>query len=42
MDVMGQISSDLVEMRLADSASPTLVLDPSDPGVQFVLMPLRV
>lgn len=42
LDVMGQISSDLVELRLLDSASPTLVLDPSDPGVQFVLMPLRV
>ena len=25
-----------------DPASPTLVLDPGDPGVQYVLMPLRV
>ena len=28
--------------RFADPASPTLVLDPGDPGVQYVLMPLRV
>ena len=28
--------------KFADPASPTLVLDPGDPGVQYVLMPLRV
>lgn len=42
LDVMGQIGGDVVELRLSDSASPTLVLDPSDNGVQYVLMPLRV
>ena len=30
------------QFRFADPASPTLVLDSSDPGVQYVLMPLRV
>lgn len=42
LDVMGQIGSDTVELRLSDSSSPTLVLDPMDNGVQYVLMPLRV
>ena len=30
------------EFRFADPASPTLVVDPVDPGVKYVLMPLRV
>jgi DNA polymerase III subunit beta len=42
LDVMGQIGGDTVELRFNDAASPTLVLDPVDPGVQYVLMPLRV
>ncbi len=42
MDVCGQIGADEMELRFADPASPTLVLDPGDAGVQYVLMPLRV
>ncbi len=42
MDVMGQIGGDTVELRFSDASSPTLVLDPVDNGVQYVLMPLRV
>ena len=30
------------EGQITAPASPTLVLDPGDPGVQYVLMPLRV
>ncbi|MFN4288415.1 MAG: DNA polymerase III subunit beta [Brevundimonas sp.] len=42
LDVAGQISGDTAAFLFADPASPTLVLDPADPGVQYVLMPLRV
>jgi DNA polymerase-3 subunit beta len=42
MDVTGQIGGENAELRFADPASPTLVLDPTDAGVQYVLMPLRV
>jgi DNA polymerase-3 subunit beta len=42
LDVAGQITGSEAEFRFADPASPTLVLDPNDPGVQYVLMPLRV
>ena len=42
LDVCGQITGETSEFRFADPASPTLVLDPNDPGVQDVLMPLRV
>lgn len=42
LDVTGQIQGEQAEFRFADPASPTLVLDPSDSGVQYVLMPLRV
>jgi DNA polymerase-3 subunit beta len=42
LDVAGQIQGDVAEFRFADPASPTLVLDASDAGVQYVLMPLRV
>ncbi len=42
MDVTAQIQGETAEFRFADPASPTLVLDASDPGVQYVLMPLRV
>lgn len=42
LDVTGQIGGDTAEFRFADPASPTLVLDPTDAGVQYVLMPLRV
>ncbi|MBS0296497.1 MAG: DNA polymerase III subunit beta [Proteobacteria bacterium] len=42
LDVAGQVKGENAEFRFADPASPTLVLDPVDPGVQYVLMPLRV
>ena len=42
LDVAGQIQGESAEFRFADPASPTLVLDPTDPGVRYVLMPLRV
>ena len=42
MDVADQIQGDTAEFRFADPASPTLVLDPADTGVQYVMMPLRV
>ena len=42
LDVCGQIGGPTMELRFADPAAPTLVLDPSDPGVRYVLMPLRV
>ncbi len=42
LDVAGQITGETAEFRFADPASPTLVLDPEDPGLQYVLMPLRV
>ncbi len=42
LDVCGQIGAPEMELRFADPASPTLVLDPGDAGVQYVLMPLRV
>jgi DNA polymerase-3 subunit beta len=42
LDVASQIAGETAEFRFAEPASPTLVLDPEDPGVQYVLMPLRV
>ena len=36
------VTGEVAEFRFADPASPTLVLDPEDPGLQYVLMPLRV
>jgi len=42
LDIAGQIQGENAEFRFADPASPTLVLDPVDRGVQYVLMPLRV
>jgi DNA polymerase-3 subunit beta len=42
LDVAGQITGEEAQFRFADPASPTLVIDPADPGVQYVLMPLRV
>jgi DNA polymerase III subunit beta len=46
LDVTAQIEGETAEFRFADHAGgatmdPTLVLDPTDPGVQYVLMPLR-
>jgi DNA polymerase III subunit beta len=42
LDVAGQIRGETTEYRFADPQIATLVLDPADPDVQYVLMPLRV
>ena len=42
LDMVDQIEGDSVEFILADSASPTLVRDPEDASVVFVIMPMRV
>ena len=47
LDVAAQIGGEIAEFRFAEYAAgatgldPTLVLDPTDAGVQYVLMPLR-
>jgi DNA polymerase-3 subunit beta len=47
LDVTAQIGGELTEFRFADRAAsatmldPVLVIDPTDPHVQYVLMPLR-
>ena len=47
LDVTAQVGGDLAEFRFAEHSGsatvldPTLVLDPTDPSVQYVLMPLR-
>jgi DNA polymerase-3 subunit beta len=47
MDVTGQIAGENADFRFADRPAgatmldPVLVLDPTDAGVQYVLMPLR-
>jgi len=47
LDVTAQIGGEIAEFRFADHAGgatvqdPALVLDPTDLGVQYVLMPLR-
>jgi DNA polymerase-3 subunit beta len=40
LDVAGQIQGETAEFRFG-AADPTLVLDPTDADVQYVLMPLR-
>ncbi|MFI4935106.1 MAG: DNA polymerase III subunit beta [Caulobacterales bacterium] len=47
LDVTGQIGGETAEFRFAEHTGgatvldPTLVIDPTDAGVQYVLMPLR-
>ncbi len=47
LDVIGQIGGETAEFRFAEHAAdariqdPVLVLDPTDPAVQYVLVPLR-
>ncbi|MEM7569634.1 MAG: DNA polymerase III subunit beta, partial [Pseudomonadota bacterium] len=41
-DILSQIGGDSIEIRFADANAPTLMRDPSDDGVLFVLMPMRV
>ncbi len=42
LDITSQIEGDGCRMTLADSASPTIIQDNSDPSALYVLMPLRV
>jgi DNA polymerase-3 subunit beta len=42
LDVAGQIQGDNSEYRFAEPQTAILVLDPADPAVRYVLMPLRV
>ncbi len=41
-DILGQVEGDNVEIKFADANAPTLMRDPGDDGVLFVLMPMRV
>jgi DNA polymerase-3 subunit beta len=42
LDVADQIGGESAQFEFADSGSPTLVRDESDPNAIYVLMPLRV
>ncbi|MBI1340698.1 DNA polymerase III subunit beta [bacterium] len=42
LDVTQQIEGEMARVEFNDPASPVRVLDPVDPGAQYVLMPLRV
>ena len=42
MDIAGQLDSDEVVFKLADSGSPTIVRDSGDETALYVLMPMRV
>jgi len=42
LDVTNQIEGAEAELKFADAASPTLILDRGDETAQYVLMPLRV
>jgi DNA polymerase III subunit beta len=42
LDITQQIEGDNVQFAMADSASPTIVRDSSDPFAVYVLMPMRV
>jgi len=42
LDVTNQIEGTEAELKFADAASPTLILDRGDESAQYVLMPLRV
>ncbi|MGH6972830.1 MAG: hypothetical protein ACREEQ_14585, partial [Caulobacteraceae bacterium] len=47
LDVASQIGGETAQFRFPDHVGgaiiqePALVLDPTDPGVQYVLMPMR-
>jgi DNA polymerase-3 subunit beta len=42
LDIAGQIDGATMTFRLADPASPSIVVDEDDPRALYVLMPLRV
>ena len=42
LDILGQIEGDVVELHLADQASPTLIRENDRSPALYVLMPMRV
>jgi len=42
LDILGQISGDMVELHLADAAAPTLIRENDKSSALYVLMPMRV
>jgi len=42
LDILGQISGDVVEVHLADAAAPTLIRENDKASALYVLMPMRV
>ena len=42
LDIADQLSGSDAELLLADPGSPTLVEDPADTAVLYVIMPMRV
>jgi DNA polymerase-3 subunit beta len=42
LDITDQISGEAAELRFGGPNDPALVLDPADPDVRYILMPLRV
>ena len=42
LDVCQQLKGESAELRMADSASPALVVNPADLSARYVIMPLRV
>jgi DNA polymerase III subunit beta len=42
LDILGQVSSDQVDLHLADASAPTLIREGDDAKALYVLMPMRV
>jgi len=42
LDILGEIEGERVRMEMTSPAAPALLRDPADPGLLFVLMPMRV
>ena len=42
LDILGQVSSDSVDLHLADAAAPTLIRESDTSRALYVLMPMRV
>jgi DNA polymerase-3 subunit beta len=42
LDILGQLSSDTVDVHLADAAAPTLIRSSDSSNALYVLMPMRV
>ncbi len=42
LDILGQLSGDMVEVHMADAAAPTLIREDGEASALYVLMPMRV